>query len=295
MLFRLRADTRSGWESARERWMEKGLDGAEQGRHRHIRRRVFEVAVPQDEAGYSACRTTKDQSRFDSALQCRDGEEVCVSSTIEAASADCIRSSTPLTNEYARKIPLLTKKKEEAARRAEEARHQARDQDDGTRTRSPRAPSRRDPQIAEEDPELSQQFWEFELQRAKEQDDRTIQERAALLQAENNTRQRLEEDRQQEIARKAIEDYKLQQEEMKARIMAREKQLSDELLALGLGPEQVASVLAIPSLKVDETRSNAISRRRSTESQRTSLSEVDIKVKPQRKRLSDFAIKFLSW
>ena len=77
--------------------------------------------------------------------------------------------------------------------------------------------------------------------------------------------------------------------------MAREKQLSDELLALGLGPEQVASVLAIPSLKVDEIRSNAISRRRSTESQHTSLSEVARKSKPQRKRLSDFANRFLSW
>lgn len=215
---------------------------------------------------------------------------------INSASADCGRSSTPLTNEYARKIPLLTKKKEEAARRVEEARHKAREShDEGTRTRSPRAPSRRAPQIAEEDPELSQQFWEFELQRAREQEDRKIQERAALLQAENDSRQRSEEDRQREIARKAVEDYKLQQEELKARTVAREKQLSDELFALGLGPEQVASVLAVPSLNVDDIRSNAISRRKSTESQHTSLSEVARRPKPRRKRRSGFAIKFFPW
>lgn len=216
---------------------------------------------------------------------------------INSTSADCGRSSTPLTNEYARKIPLLTKKKEEAARRAEEARHKARESnhDEGTRTRSPPAPSRRAPQIAEEDPELSQQFWEFELQRAREQEDRKIQECAALLQAENDSRQRSEEDRRREIARKAVEDYKLQQEELKAKTVAREKQLSDELFAIGLGPEQVASVLAVPSLKVDDIRSNAISRRKSIESQHTSLSEVARRPKPQRKRRSGFAIKFLPW
>ena len=217
---------------------------------------------------------------------------------INSASANSSRSSTPLTNEYARKIPLLTKKKEEAARRAEEARRKAResqDHDEGTGTKSPRAPSTGAPQIAEEDPELSQQFWEFELQRAREQEDRKIHERAALLQAEYDRKQRSEEDRQREIARKAVEEYKLQQEELKARTVAREKQLSDELFALGLGPEQVASVLAVPSLNVDNIRNNAIPRRKSTESQRTSLSEVARRPKPQRKRRSGFAINFLPW
>lgn len=215
---------------------------------------------------------------------------------INPASTDCGRSSTPLTNEYARKIPLLTKKKEEAARRAEEARHKAREsQHEGTRTRSPRAPSRRPPPIAEEDPELSQQFWEFELQRAREQEDRKIQERAALLQAEIDSRQKSEEDRRREIAQKAVEDYKLQQEETKARTLARDKQLSDELFALGLGPEQVASILAVPSLKVDVIRSNPSLRRKSTESQHTSLGEIARRPKPQRKRRSGFAIKFLPW
>lgn len=160
---------------------------------------------------------------------------------------------------------------------------------------SPRASSRPVPQIAEEDPELSQQYWEFELQRAKEQEDRRVQERAALLQAENDKRKRTEEGRQQEIARRAIEDYKLQQEELRARTVAREKQLSDELSALGLLPEQVASVLAVPGMNVDDLRSHAVSPRKSTESQPTSLNEVARHPKPQRKRRSGFATNLFPW
>ena len=113
--------------------------------------------------------------------------------------------------------------------------------------------------------------------------------------AENDQRKRTEENQQREIARKAIEDYKLQQEEQKERTMAREKQLSDELLALGFRPEQVASVLAVPSLNVDDIRSNAVSRRKSTESQHTSLNEVARRPKPQRKRRSGFPINFFPW
>lgn len=80
-----------------------------------------------------------------------------------------------------------------------------------------------------------------------------------------------------------------------AETAAREKQLSDELLALGLGPKQVASILAVPSLNVFDVRSNAISRRKSTESRRTSLNEVARRPEPQSKRRKRFSIKFLPW
>lgn len=186
------------------------------------------------------------------------------------------KSSTPLTNEYARRIPLLTKKKEEAARRAEEARQKAREsQGDEHKTRTSRARGsrRRTQQSVEEDPELYQQYWEFELQRAKEQENRTIQERAAILQAENDQKKKAEEDARREIAQKAVEEYRLQQEELKAKTMAREKQLSDELLALGLSPKQIAYILAMPSLKVEHVSGLVTARKESTESQRTSIIE----------------------
>lgn len=77
--------------------------------------------------------------------------------------------------------------------------------------------------------------------------------------------------------------------------MAREKQLGDELLALGLGPEQITSILAIPSLNVDDIRSNVVPRPQSPESQPTSTTEVARRPKPQDNRRSGFPIKFLSW
>lgn len=147
----------------------------------------------------------------------------------------------------------------------------------------------------EEDPELYQQYWEFELQRAKEQENRTIQERAAILQAENDQKKKAEEDARREIAQKAVEEYRLQQEELKAMTMAREKQLSDELLALGLSPEQIASILAVPSLKVEHVSGLVAARKKSTESQRTSISEAARRPKSQGKRRSGFPSKLLPW
>ena len=152
------------------------------------------------------------------------------------------------------------------------------------------------PEIAEEDFELSARFREFQLQRAKELEDRKIKERAALLQAENDNKLKADEAAQRETARKAVENYKQEQEELKAKTMAREKQLSDELLALGLGPEQISSILAVPSLNIaDIHASNAASRQRSPESQRSSLSGVARKPKSPRKKRGGFPIKFFPW
>lgn len=164
-----------------------------------------------------------------------------------------------------------------------------------TGKRRPRASRRRTEQLAEEDSELYQQYREFELQRAKDQEDRTIQERAALLQAEEERKKKAEEDAQREIAQKAVEDYRLQQEELKAKTMAREKQLSDELSALGLSPEQTASILAVPSLNVENAIGLRTAREKSTESQRTSVSEAARRPKSQRKRRSGFPINLFPW
>ena len=154
----------------------------------------------------------------------------------------------------------------------------------------------RGPEIAEEDFELSARFREFQLQSAKELEDRKIKERAALLQTEHDNKMKAEEAAQRETARKAVEDYKQEQEELKAKTMAREKQLSDELLALGLGPEQIASILAVPSLNIaDIHANNAASPRRSPESQRTSLSGVSRKLKSPRKSRGGFPIKLFPW
>lgn len=112
---------------------------------------------------------------------------------------------------------------------------------------------------------------------------------------ENDKKTKAEEDRKREIAQKAVEEYKLQQEDAKAKTIAREKQLSDELLALGLGPEQITSILAIPSLNIDDIRSNVIPRPQSSESQPTSTTKVARRPKPQENRRSGFPIKFPSW
>lgn len=78
--------------------------------------------------------------------------------------------------------------------------------------------------------------------------------------------------------------------------MAREKQLSDELLALGLSPEQIASIMAVPSLNIaDIYATNAASRRQTPESQRTSLSGVTRKLKSPRKSRGGFPINFFPW
>ena len=139
-------------------------------------------------------------------------------------------------------------------------------------------------------------FREYQIQRAKELEDRKIQERAAILQAEIDEKMKAEEAAQQETAQKAVEEYKQEQEKLKAKTMAREKQLGDELLALGLGPEQITSILAVPSLNIADIHvSNAVSRRQSHESRRTSLSEVVRKSKSSRKRRGGFLIKIFRW
>ena len=90
-----------------------------------------------------------------------------------------------------------------------------------------------------------------------------------------------------------MEDYKLRQDELKAQTIARERQLGDELLALGLGPEQIASILAVPSLNVNGIHGDAVARPKSAESQRTSSTKSARK--PMRRGRSDFPMKFVPW
>ncbi len=90
-----------------------------------------------------------------------------------------------------------------------------------------------------------------------------------------------------------MQDYKLRQEELNVKTIAQERQLGDELLALGLSPEQIASILAVPSLNANDIRGDAVVRRKSADSQQTSLTKSARR--PSKRGRSNFPIKLIPW
>lgn len=171
--------------------------------------------------------------------------------TVQRVIANTSRSSNPTQSPYAWELPRLQRQTEQATRRAEEAR---RANETGSK---PRKTHQRGVHWddEEDDAEIRQQFLDYQVKLAKEQEDERARERAAYLEAEGEKQRKAEENARIEIERKAIEDYKREQEESKAQALKREGKFEEELKVLGLEPEQIQSIIAVPSLKLPQSRS----------------------------------------
>ncbi len=149
------------------------------------------------------------------------------------------RSSAVEKTKFRQAIPRLSRTRDWAARKAEQARRQALD-----RERDPqRRTTAKDEDWIEGEPEIWQEFADFQERRMREENDQRLDERAALLLV-----QRKEQKRKAEVERRVLEmqvrdRHKREQDENQARTATLKAGLRDQLTGAGLGPDQIDSIL----------------------------------------------------
>ena len=97
---------------------------------------------------------------------------------------------------------------------------------------------------ADNEPEMLEDFVLYQERRIREEEDKKIKERALLLQAEQEEKKRKEEEAKHDIELKAIEAYKMQQDELQNRSAEERAIFRNELLTLGLEADQIERVLS---------------------------------------------------
>ncbi|KAL8797714.1 MAG: hypothetical protein Q9195_000066 [Heterodermia aff. obscurata] len=140
---------------------------------------------------------------------------------------------------FSQDIPGLQKTRDWAARMADQARHRAKD-------RSADFPSRGRPHDVywtDDEPELLEDFVAYQERRIREEEDKKAQERALLLQAEQEAKRKQEEEAKREIEQRAIDSYKKEQDEIQTRTTESKETFRRELLRLGLPPDQIALII----------------------------------------------------
>ena len=95
----------------------------------------------------------------------------------------------------------------------------------------------------DDEPELFEDFAAYQERRIREEEDKKAQERALLLQAEQEAKRKQEEQAKREIEQKAIDCYKKEQEELQARTTESKETFRNELLRLGLQLDQIALIV----------------------------------------------------
>ena len=184
------------------------------------------------------------------ALYFGNGQCVCVSVASKGIFVNEFKSLNPLQSEYALQIPRLTNWAEQATRKAESLRRRMHNVDSKGERPFHREVRWEDEEEEEEDAEMRQKFVEYQTRLIKEEEEQKVLERAAFIQAEKVKQQRTEEAARQEIEQNAINDYKREQDEIKALNLEREKQLKEVLARLDLEPEKIDSIIQSPLLQI---------------------------------------------
>jgi len=99
---------------------------------------------------------------------------------------------------------------------------------------------------------MSQEFVDFQERRMREEDDKRLTERAALLLAENEKQKKKAEDERRVLEVQVLEKHKREQDEKKARAANLQAGLQDQLTRAGLGPDQIDSILESSNLSYTE-------------------------------------------
>ena len=122
---------------------------------------------------------------------------------------------------------------------ADQAKHRAKDQ---SADFTPRGKVR-DVYWMDDEAELWEDFGAYQERRIREEEDKKAQERALLLQAEQEAKRKQEEEAKREIEQKAIDDYKKEQDELQTRTTESKETFRTELLRLGVQSDQIALII----------------------------------------------------
>ena len=128
---------------------------------------------------------------------------------------------------------------------AEQARRRALDRENGPQGRT----VVEDGDWTEGEPEMLQEFADFQERRMQEEEDKRLAERAALLLAEKEKQKRKAEEERHLLEKEILEKYHREQAEIQARNERRKKGLRDELKAVGLGPDKIEAILESSTLR----------------------------------------------
>lgn len=136
---------------------------------------------------------------------------------------------------------------------ADQARHRANDRSADFTSRG----KSRDAYLMDDEPELLEDFVAYQERRIREEEDKRAQERAVLLQAQQEAKRKQEEEAKREIEQKAIDDYKKEQDELQTRTTESKETFRNELLRLGLQLDQIALIVDNSNLDFGGNRPDA--------------------------------------
>ena len=157
---------------------------------------------------------------------------------------DRLSSANPLQSEYALQIPKLKMWAEQATRRAENEKRRLQPSSTNASRYTQREVHWEDEKdYEEEDAEMRQRFVEYQVKLVKEEEERKIRERATYIQAEKEAKLKAEQEARQVIEKKAIEQYRKQQEDMQAHKLKKEETFRKDLAGLGLGSDKIQSII----------------------------------------------------
>lgn len=106
----------------------------------------------------------------------------------------------------------------------------------------------REGQSVDDESDMIEEFVSFQQQRYEEEENRKAKERAALLRAEEEGRTRLKEEAEREVERRAVEQYKQEQERLRTLTAEKKDTFRSELSKVGLHDDQIQVVLDSPNL-----------------------------------------------
>lgn len=122
---------------------------------------------------------------------------------------------------------------------------------------------------------MLQEFVDFQERRMREEDDRRLAERAALLLAEKEEQRKKAEDERRVLEIQVLESHQREQDKKQARTAKLKAGFRDQLTRAGLEPKQIDSILESPGFDYTEmayetsmpvSRPPAVSRKASDES-----------------------------
>lgn len=148
------------------------------------------------------------------------------------------RSSAVEKTKFRQDIPGLNRTRKWAAEKAEQARKRAVDRDRDPRLRG------RDDDLLEEEQELLQEFVDFRERREREKEDERLDQRAALLMAQQEDRRKNAEREKREMEERILRDHRSKEAEIQARNTQKKEMLRNELKGAGMEPQQIEIVLA---------------------------------------------------
>lgn len=162
------------------------------------------------------------------------------------------RSSATEKAKYRQDLPELTRTRDWATAKAEQARKRAEN-----RERDPRLSGQGD-EWTEPEPELLQEFVDFQEQRMQEEEDRRLDQRAARLLVEKEDQKKKAEHKEKELEEEILRKHNAKQAEIHNRNAEKKEMLRNELERAGIEAQQIETLLASSILNYSAASESAI-------------------------------------